>query len=340
MGVEFKEAENVLEDAVKQLFGVDPSIQSVGIGRHGDGCGFRVVKNAAKVLPQGVAIGPAPSHIGSVPVTIVNSHAELRRLVKVPASGPGSPGAASVVPEQLRHNPLVCGLQIQNFDDDSRQGEIARGFIIIGTLGCFVKLASGEVAILSNNHVVAGQNRGVRGSDRILHPGGSAVGPGDQVATLNNFIDLVSSPAGASPALGTANLNDVDAGIATLDSGVSFVQGYLASRGLTPPKGTAVPSVGDAVFKVGRTTALTHGTITDVSTTVGPVGYDIGDCWFRRSITIEGVGGTLFSDHGDSGSAILDSGGEVVAILYAGNGTQTYACPIGAVLSALGCTIA
>jgi S1-C subfamily serine protease len=97
--------------------------------------------------------------------------------------------------------------------------------------------------------------------------------------------------------------------------------------------------VGDGVFKVGRTTGLTHGTITDVATTVGPVGYDLGDCWFRRSITIEGTNGTLFSDHGDSGSAILNSSGEVVALLYAGNGTQTYACPIGTVLSALTCNL-
>ena len=32
--------------------------------------------------------------------------------------------------------------------------------------------------------------------------------------------------------------------------------------------------------------------------------------------------------------------GEVVALLYAGNGTQTYACPIDAVLVALNCTLA
>ena len=340
MGVLFADAEKALDDGVKQLFGSDPRIQSVGIGHHGDGYGFRAVKNAAKILPLSASIGPPLSHIGNVPITIVNSHAELRHLVKVPASGPGSPGAASVIPEQEKHNPLVCGLQIQNFDDDFRQGDIANGFIIIGTLGCFVRTASGENAILSNNHVVAGQNRGVKRADRILQPGGVSVGAGSQVATLFDFVMLNASPAGASPAFGTAIFNDVDAGIASLDAGVAFGQGYLTSRApLTPPNGSTVASVGDQVFKVGRTSGLTRGTITDVATTVGPITYDFGDCWFRRSITIEGNNGTLFSDHGDSGSAILNASGEVVGVLYAGNGTQTYACPIGAVLSALGCTL-
>ena len=91
MGVLFADAEKALDDGVKQLFGSDPRIQSVGIGHHGDGYGFRVVKNAAKILPLSASIGPPLSHIGNVPITIVNSHAELRHLVKVPASGPGSP---------------------------------------------------------------------------------------------------------------------------------------------------------------------------------------------------------------------------------------------------------
>jgi hypothetical protein len=48
----------------------------------------------------------------------------------------------------------------------------------------------------------------------------------------------------------------------------------------------------------------------------------------------------MFSDHGDSGSAILLDSGEVVGLLYAGNGQRTYACPIDAVLQAFGCALA
>jgi hypothetical protein len=56
-------------------------------------------------------------------------------------------------------------------------------------------------------------------------------------------------------------------------------------------------------------------------------------------MTIEGDNGTMFSDHGDSGSAIVRADGKVLGILYAGNGVQTYACPIDTVLSELKCTL-
>jgi len=48
----------------------------------------------------------------------------------------------------------------------------------------------------------------------------------------------------------------------------------------------------------------------------------------------------MFSDHGDSGAAIIKDGTrEVVGLLFAGNGTDTFACPIDAVLTALNCSI-
>src|SRR5262249_7697373 len=127
---------------------------------------------------------------------------------------------------------------------------------------------------------------------------------------------------------------------AELIDGVNFSQAYLPLRtGLVAPHAVATAQIGDRVFKVGRTTGLTFGEVKDIATVVGPVTYNGKPCWFRRSITIEGVNGTLFSDHGDSGSAILRMSGEVVAILYAGNGVQTYACPIETVLKSLKCTL-
>lgn len=69
---------------------------------------------------------------------------------------------------------------------------------------------------------------------------------------------------------------------------------------------------------------------------VGPVEYDGKPAWFQNSIEIEGLNGSLFSDDGDSGSAIVNASGELVALLYAGNGSQTYACPIDKVIAALG----
>ena len=90
---------------------------------------------------------------------------------------------------------------------------------------------------------------------------------------------------------------------------------------------------------MGRTTGLTFGDIKSVATTVGPVPYAGGPSWFHRSMTIEGVNGTMFSDHGDSGSAIVRPSGEIVGLLYAGNGQQTYACRIDDVFTALKCKL-
>jgi hypothetical protein len=339
MGVPFDQAAADIEAAAARLFDSDPRVRSVGVSRHEDAFGFRAVRNSAQILPLAVKLTEVAA-FKQVPVTFVDTPGELESLVMVPGLGPASPAAASFIPEVLKQTPAVCGLQIQNFDDDVRQGVIAQGNIIIGTLGCFVRLAGGKTALLSNNHVVAGENRGKKGQDRIQQPGDGVHTPADQLGLLTDFVRLRPSPAGATVKKGNVVFNDVDAGVAQLDAGVAFAQGYLPSRGLIAPSGTASAKVGDRVFKVGRTTGLTFGEVKSVTTIVGPVPYDPGPCWFRRSIEIEGINGTMFSDRGDSGSAILRTSGEVVGILYAGNGVQTYACPIDAVLKKLKCNLA
>lgn len=105
------------------------------------------------------------------------------------------------------------------------------------------------------------------------------------------------------------------------------------------PQGVASPAAGDRVYKVGRTTGLTYGTVKQIGVVVGPVPYDPGMCWFRQSIVIEGDNGATFSDHGDSGSAIMRIDGMVLGLLYAGNGTHTYACDINNVLRTLQCQL-
>ncbi|HWK02167.1 MAG TPA: trypsin-like serine protease [Puia sp.] len=231
-------------------------------------------------------------------------------------------------------------MQIQNFDNDYRQGEISRGYIVIGTLGCMVRLETGQIALLSNNHVIAGENKGLKSQDRILQPGSLHHNSTDQIATLSDFIDLQVSQPGATPRKGGILYNEIDAGLAQLDPSIQLTQGYLPFRKLISPGSSASAKLGDQVFKVGRTTGLTYGTVIDIATIVGPIPYPSGACWFRDSIVVEGLNGTQFSDKGDSGSAILRTNGEVIGILYAGNGQQTYVCPIDTVLNELKCKIA
>jgi hypothetical protein len=81
---------------------------------------------------------------------------------------------------QQRHRPLLIGCSIGHFA------------VTAGTLGCFVRpIDGGTVSVLSNNHVLANENRGKRG-DAIVQPGiydhGSVTK--DVVAALGDFIRM------------------------------------------------------------------------------------------------------------------------------------------------------
>jgi hypothetical protein len=342
MAVQITDALTKIQEAAETLFDSDPTVRSVGVGKATDGFAFVAVRNIRAPIALAAAVGPkakTPDFIAGIPVHFQNSYNEPQNLARVPHTGPASPGVGSLIPEQQFQRPLVCGLQIQNFDDDVRTGEINKGYIIIGTLGCFVQLADNTVAILSNNHVVAGQNGGINGADRIQQPGGSVFDPKMHVAMLTDFVALRPSPAGASIGAGTVVLNDVDGGVAVLQNNPVYVQGYLASRAVKAPQGVATASIGDKVYKVGRTTGLTYGTVKQVGVVVGPIGYDPDNCWFQQCLIIEGENGATFSDHGDSGSAIVRDDGMMVGLLFAGNGVQTYACAVDGVMKQLNCRL-
>ena len=91
--------------------------------------------------------------------------------------------------------------------------------------------------------------------------------------------------------------------------------------------------------KYGRTTALTHGTITGINATI-IVGYSSGLARFVGQILVESP--TAFILPGDSGSLLVsDPGRDPVGLCFAGNasGTMAFANPIGPVLSRFGVTI-
>lgn len=340
MGTSFAKCKLHLDRAVNEVFEADPKIQSLGIARHEDAFGFKAIRNSAAIVPTS-GDGKAhrvPRTVKSVPVIVETVTSDIVPQAMVPF-----PFAASFVSEQQNYRPLVCGLQIQNFDDDSRQrksGKLGAGKVTIGTLGGFVQLSDGDVGMLSNNHVMAGVNRGIKDKDRILQRGALTFAAAEHAATLTDFVPLLSSPGGALPAAGNVVFNTVDAAIARLEDGVKFQQSYLPGRGVPRPGGLATAQVGDKVFKVGQATGLTFGTVTAVSAVVGPIEFAAGECWFSQQIEIAGDSGTLFANHGDSGALIVLTSGEVVGLLFAGNGTQTYACPIQNVEAALNCSLA
>ncbi len=219
--------------------------------------------------------------------------------------------------------------------------------ITAGTLGVLVR-RQGRPAILSNNHVLANENAGQIG-DPILQPGPVDGGRlQDAIARLTDFVPIrfnqrAMGPVAqfleraVAPLLGAFGLslkrlpsgqdNLVDAAVAEpIDA--SLVASDILDIGRV--SGTADATIGLAVRKSGRTTALTAGHVTAVDAVV-EVDYGGGKtAIFRGQIVSD-----MLSKGGDSGSLVVDDRSRAVGLLFAGGPTTTLINPIGAVMQFL-----
>lgn len=208
-------------------------------------------------------------------------------------------------------------------------GSVGHVSVTAGTLGCFVRPrgTDGEEHILSNNHVLADENR-ARTGDRILQPGAADGGraPRDVVGALERTVPLRRWAA-----------NITDAATAELTEGLSYYYNWIEGRGELRGVRADPAAIGERVYKVGRTTGLTEGRVSAVEMDDVLVTYDMGDLIFDNQIEIEPASlWQPFSLGGDSGSLIVDGRGRALALLFAGNDADTtYANPIGDVLEAL-----
>lgn len=200
-----------------------------------------------------------------------------------------------------------------------------------GTLGGFVRGEGGAPAILSNNHVLADEDRAPAGAG-VLQPGPVDQGrePDDEVARLTCPIPIRWLEG-----------NRVDAAIAALDAGIEYDPSTL--RGIGELAGVVDPDADvDLVEKLGRTTGRTRGQVTAIEVDNVVVGYEGGNVRFDGQVEIHGVQHRHFSRAGDSGSLIVTSGDLLAyGLLFAGSDAAdvTYANPIGTVLSELGCRL-
>jgi hypothetical protein len=224
--------------------------------------------------------------------------------------------------EQTRKRPLLIGLSIGHYK------------ITAGTLGTFVRVKKGgAIRILSNNHVLADEDRAKKG-DAILQPGAYDGGrnPRDRVGTLAAFVRLEKRGA-----------NLVDAALAAPGTKVRYDAGSLSGVGTLSAAAPPPIEEIDLVEKLGRTTGHTRGRVTAFELDNLVVGYDRGNLRFDGQVEIEGASTEAFSQGGDSGSLIFTSlGHEAAALLFAGgdqggsNGKGlTFANPMAAVLEQL-----
>lgn len=225
-----------------------------------------------------------------------------------------------------RQRPLLIGVSIGHYR------------ITAGTLGCFVRTrVGGHLRVLSNNHVLADENRGKKG-DAIIQPGqfdGGKKGQ-DNIGTLDRFIKLRDTET-----------NYVDAALGTIKNRIPIEFRTLTGFGSLNGMAADPVEAGEEVAKLGRTTGLTRGRVTAFELDHVVVAYDRGNLRFDNQIEIEGAGAGPFSQGGDSGSLIIDRDGLAVALLFAGgdqggsNGRGlTYGNPIRTVLDALAVDLA
>lgn len=214
-----------------------------------------------------------------------------------------------------RVRPVPYGVSIGHYD------------ITAGTFGCLVtSLPDNTTQILSNNHVLGKMGTATIG-DAIVQPGTQDGGtlPADRIATLTrmapinptgvNLVDAaIAAPVTSSDVTTASAVGDVGAvGSPSRAVGLLFAgdcrgnilachaSNVASALSIAFPGGHAIPSVGDAVQKVGRTTGWTLSRITSVNGQF-TVGYDGLALQFDQLIVIPEMGHA-----GDSGSLILEA---------------------------------
>lgn len=137
----------------------------------------------------------------------------------------------------------------------------------------------------------------------------------------------------------------VDLDVALIQLDPAYVEKYRAEIQdigiVTGLHDIHLESSGYPLQKRGQTTLRTHGTLLalDVDGNVSeddpntPQDWHLYGYHYMGAFTIKPNSGR-FADHGDSGAAVLNNGGEVVGIVFAGDAAAAIATPIQSILSA------
>ncbi len=214
--------------------------------------------------------------------------------------------------------------------------------VTAGTFGALVRDArTGEVLILSNNHVLAnitdGTDHRVRIGDSIWQPGKYDGGSEeDSIARLTRFVPLYrplsrNTCGIARKVEGFVNsllrllTGGYEVRFLKLDARVNLVDAAVARPikdewvspeilGIGEVKGTVEPELGMAVKKSGRTSGITTGEIIVLDAAIKVMMGDIGSAMFHEQVVT-----TPMAEPGDSGSLIVTENNQAVALLAAGS---------------------
>ncbi len=242
-------------------------------------------------------------------------------------------GGGSAVSHTARQTP-----PIQLGTSGSWRYDIANGYCCGGTLGSLIQV-NGAQYILSNYHVFesdivsGGNNRVATTGDYIIQPG--LIDVNCNAANAQNVATLVK--------LSSLPNNNVDCAVAHAISGMVRTDGAILEIGQISAQ-TVTAFLKQAVKKSGRTTGLTHSSVSGLNATISVI-YDnecAGGTAFTKTFTGQIVianSRSSFLNSGDSGSLMVEdvtTNPHAVGLLYAGSSTSAIANPIQGVLSFLG----
>jgi hypothetical protein len=220
-----------------------------------------------------------------------------------------------------------------NNDYDTQNNQIVD--CCSGTLGSLLEGSDKRQYLLSNNHVLARSDQAAVG-DLIVQPGlidnncnpyGDSQGPQPTVVgSLTGWLPLKSAETNADAAIAQVAAGAVNPAGDILEFGAKQSDGSLSSA---PPGVSSSGGKGQAaslqmkVAKSGRTTGLTCAAISALNLDVSVDYYT--DCaetkpYLTKTYTNQlAISGNEFSDAGDSGSLVVDTGdAEPVGLFFAG----------------------
>jgi hypothetical protein len=297
--------------------------------------------------PPSVAVSGATY----VVATVGSSTSKAATEVLLNTAGVSSNPAAH---QGLLAMPFLLGSSGGNNNDYDTQGNQIVD-CCSGTLGALLVGSNNVQYLLSNNHVLARSDQAGVG-DTVVQPGlidnnctpngdGGGTAP---VGSLAGLLPLSSAATNADAAIAQVASGSVDPAGKILELGAKQPDGSLAAA---PPGISSSEGKGEAtslqmkVAKSGRTTGLTCASVSAIDLDV-KVDY-FEDCaetqaYMTKTYTHQfSISGNEFSDAGDSGALVVDTGNaEPVGLFFAGGRDsagvgQGVANPVGDVLSEL-----
>jgi hypothetical protein len=205
-----------------------------------------------------------------------------------------------------------------------------------GSVGCFVSLPGDPaVFVLSNNHVLARNNKGKKGAD-IRSPA-----PGDGTAKIiADLHDWHNIDFGGT--------NTADCALAKIRAGVAIDRHNVQFTATSPPEqisGQVAPtsslSTGDKVRTLGRISRGTSGEIESVSQPVTLSAGEPDEAFYSGQIVIKSRRGA-FAVVGDSGAVVFNDAMDAVGLIFAVNQVPplfAFCNPMPEVLTVLGATL-